>query len=82
MHRQIDVVVNGAPLPNNNNPGYLGVTLDRSLTYKKISKASRAKSTSGTASFASPCLQCRSTNIDMTMQSVGQGLLKCFVNTL
>ena len=34
-HRQFDVVVNGARLPNNNNPVYLGVTLDRSLTYKK-----------------------------------------------
>ena len=34
-HRQLDVVVNGAPLPNNNNPVYLGVTLDRSLTYKR-----------------------------------------------
>ena len=34
-HRQLDVVVNGAPLPNNNNPVYLGVTLDRSLTYKQ-----------------------------------------------
>ena len=35
IHRQLDVVVNAAPLPNNNNPVYLGVTLDRSLTYKK-----------------------------------------------
>ena len=34
-HRQLDVLVNGAPLPNSNNPVYLGVTLDRSLTYKK-----------------------------------------------
>ena len=34
-HRQLDVVVNGAPLPINANPVYLGVTLDRSLTYKK-----------------------------------------------
>ena len=43
IHRQLDVVVNGALLPNNNNPVYLGVTLDRSLTYKNISKASSAK---------------------------------------
>ena len=43
IHRHIDVVVNGAPLPNNNNPVYLGVTLDRSLTYTIISKASSAK---------------------------------------
>ncbi len=28
-HRQLDVDVNGVPLPNNNNPVYLGVTLDR-----------------------------------------------------
>ena len=36
-HRQLDVLslVNGAPLPNSNNPVYLGVTLDRLLTYKK-----------------------------------------------
>ena len=33
---------NGAPLPNNNNPVYFGVTLDRSLTYTNILKASRA----------------------------------------
>ena len=31
-HRLLDVVVNGAPLPNNNTAVYLGVTLDRSLT--------------------------------------------------
>ena len=34
-HRPLDVVMNGAPLPNNNNPVYLGVTLDRSLRYKR-----------------------------------------------
>ena len=37
-HRQLDVVVNGAPLPNNDNPVYLGVTLGRSLKYKKTSR--------------------------------------------
>ena len=42
-HRQLDVVVNGAPLPNNNNPVYLGVTLDRSLTYKKHLKSLQSK---------------------------------------
>ena len=31
-HRQLDVVVNGVPLPNNNNTVYLGVALDWSLT--------------------------------------------------
>ena len=36
-HRQLDVVV------NNNNPVYLCVTLDRSLTYKNTSKASRVR---------------------------------------
>ena len=34
-HRQLDVVVNAATLPNNNNPVYLGVTLHRSLPYKR-----------------------------------------------
>ena len=34
-HRQLGVLVNGAPLPNCNNPVFLGVTLDRWLTYKK-----------------------------------------------
>ena len=33
--RQIGVVVNGAPLPNNNNPVYLSGTLDQALTYRK-----------------------------------------------
>ena len=33
-YQQLDVVVNGAPLPNNNNPVYLGVILDRALTYR------------------------------------------------
>ena len=35
-HRQLDVVVNGAPLPNNNNPVYLGVILGRAMTYENI----------------------------------------------
>ena len=43
IHRQLDVVVNGAPLPNNNNPVYLGVTLDRSLTYKKHLESLQSK---------------------------------------
>ena len=34
-HRQLNVVVNGAPLPKNNNPVSFGVTLDRSLMYKQ-----------------------------------------------
>ena len=34
-HRQLGVVVNCAPLQNNKNPVYLGVTLDRALTYRK-----------------------------------------------
>ena len=42
-HRQLDVVVNGAPLPNNNNPVYLGVTLDRSLTYKRHLESLQSK---------------------------------------
>ena len=42
-HRQLDVVLNGAPLPNNNNPVYLGVTLDRSLTYRKHVESLRSK---------------------------------------
>ena len=46
-YRQLDVVSNGASLPKNNNPVYLGVVLDLSLTYEYISKAPRAKSTSG-----------------------------------
>ena len=42
-HRQLDVLVNGAPLPNSNNPVYLGVTLDRSLTYKKQLESLQSK---------------------------------------
>ena len=42
-HRQLDVLVNGAPLPNCNNPVYLGVTLDRSLTYKKHLESLQSK---------------------------------------
>ena len=42
-HRQLDVVVNGAPLPNNNNPVYLGVTLDRFHTYKKHFESLQSK---------------------------------------
>ena len=42
-HRQLGVVVNGAPLPNNNNPVYLGVTLDRSLTYKRHLESLQSK---------------------------------------
>ena len=42
-HRQLDVPVNGAPLPNCNNPVYLGVTLDRSLTYKKHIESLQSK---------------------------------------
>ena len=42
-HRQLDVVVNGAPLSNNNNPVYLGVTLDRALTYRKHLESLQSK---------------------------------------
>ena len=42
-HRQLDVVVNDAPLPNNNNQVYLGVTLDRSLTYKRHLESLQSK---------------------------------------
>ena len=42
-HRQFDVLVNGAPLPKSNNPVYLGVTLDRSLTYKKHLESLQSK---------------------------------------
>ena len=37
------VGVNGAPLPNNNNQVYLGVTLDRSPTYKKHLESLQSK---------------------------------------
>ena len=43
IHRQLDVVVNGTPLPNNNNPVYLGVTLDRSPTYKRHLESLQSK---------------------------------------
>ncbi len=52
IHRELDVVVNGANLPNNNNQVYLGVTIDRSMAYKNTSKASSAKSKPGTVSSA------------------------------
>ena len=42
-HRQLDVLVKGAPLPNSNNLVYLGVTLDRSLTYKKHLESLQSK---------------------------------------
>ena len=35
IHRQLDVVLNGAPLPNNNNPVYIGLTHDWAMTYRK-----------------------------------------------
>ncbi len=41
--RQLSVSVNGSCLPNNNHPVYLGVTLDRSLTYKFHIEALRRK---------------------------------------
>ena len=42
-HRQRDVVVNCAPLPNNKNPVYLDVTLDRALTYRKHLESLQSK---------------------------------------
>ena len=41
--RQLDISVNGSALPNNNHPVYLGVTLDRSLTYRHHIEALRGK---------------------------------------
>ena len=35
--------MNGAPLPNNNNPVYLGVTLDRALAYRKHLESLQSK---------------------------------------
>ena len=43
MYGMVTVLVNGAPLPNCNNPVYLGVTLDRSLTYKKHLESLQSK---------------------------------------
>ena len=42
-NRQLTVVHNGTPLPNNPHPTYLGVKLDRQLTYKQHLEALRGK---------------------------------------
>ena len=42
-HRHLDVVEKDAPLPNNNNPVYLGVTLDRATKYRKHLKSLQSK---------------------------------------
>ena len=43
--RQLEISINGTTLPNNSNPVYLGVTLDRSLTYKRHIEHLRGKIT-------------------------------------
>ena len=42
-HRQLAVSANGVPIPNINNPLYLGVTLDSSLTYENHIERLRQK---------------------------------------
>ena len=48
-HGQLNITIDNISLPSDQNPKYLGVSLDRQLTYKNILKQPPEKLAKGTA---------------------------------